>query len=164
MSNILADDIRKQYYKACENVRRIIAEFPKDKWLVPHGDEYYIPSRIAYHSVEFIDGMLVGGFKDPDFHKKLPFGSWYQGTAETLPKQEELLKYYDEVFSRAKALLEALDDEGLKAPIELDRPHVGTCQMGVHMYMMRELAAHTGELNKMLIENGLDDIWVSREQ
>jgi len=164
MSNILSNDIRKQYYKALENVRRIIAEFPKDKWLVPHGDEYYIPSRIAYHCVEFVDGVLIGGYKDPDFRNKLPFGSWYEGTAETLPSQEMLLKYYGEVFDRAKALLEALDDEALAAPIELDRPHIGTCQMGIHMYMMRELAAHTGELNKMLIENGLDDIWVSREQ
>jgi len=28
--------------------------------------------------------------------------------------------------------------------------------------MMRELSDHTGELNKMLIENGLPDVWVSR--
>jgi len=164
MGNILSNDIRKQYYKTFENVRKIIEAFPKDKWLVPHGDEYYIPSRIAYHSVEFIDGLLVGGFKDPElFFSKLPFGSWYEGTAETLPSQEALLGYYDEVFGRAKTLLEALDDEALAAPLEVDRPHIGTCQMGLHMYMMRELAAHTGELNKMMIENGLDDIWVSRE-
>ena len=35
----------------------------------------------------------------------------------------------------------------------------GKTKIGAHMMTMRELSAHTGELNKMLIENGLDDIW-----
>ena len=162
MSTILTNDIRSQYEKSFTNIRKIIEAFPEDRWLEYHGDEYYIPSRIAYHLVGFIDGFVAGGNRDPDFRNKAPFGSWIEGTAATLPKQDALLSYFDEVIIRANKELAVLDDESLAIPLEPEKARMGACQMGIHMYSMRELAAHTGELNKMLVENGKDDIWVSR--
>jgi len=163
MSNILANDVRLQYNKTFTNIRRVIEAFPQEKWFEPHGDEYYIPARIAYHLAEFVDNHVVGGFKDPDFIAKLPFGPWKDATAATLPDQKSLLPYLAEVVDRAQKVLEALTDESLAIPIEPERTRMGASQMGVHLYMMRELCAHVGEMNKMLIENGKDDIWVSRE-
>ena len=162
MSNILADNLRFHYDKAFATVRGILEAFPDDKWLVPHGDEYYIPSRIAYHVVGFIDGVVGGGFKDPDFREKAPFGAWHTGTAETLPKKADLISYFNEVIGRANAELEALDDESLTAPLPEEMARMGSIRMSMHIVSMREISAHTGELNKMLIENGIDDIWVSR--
>ena len=160
MSSILANDLRAQYDKAFATVRGILDAFPDDKWMTPHGDVYYIPSRIAYHLVEFIDGVVAGGFKDPEFRDKLPFGPWHTGTPETLPSRAALISYYEEVLERAKKALAEVDDESLIAPTPPEMARIGAIQMSAHLLTMREVSAHTGELNKMLIENGKDDVWV----
>ena len=162
MSNILSDNLRFHYDKTFATVRGILETFPDDKWLEPHGDDYYIPSRIAYHLVGFIDGVVGGGFKDPDFREKAPFGPWHTGTAETLPSRTALISYFNEVVERATAELEAIDDESLAAPLPEEMARMGPILMSTHIVSMREISAHTGELNKMLIENGKDDVWVAR--
>ena len=162
MSNVLANELRSQYDKAFATVRGIIETFPDDKFLVAHGDEYYIPSRIAYHLVGFIDGFLAGGMKDPDFRDKAPFGPWHTGTAETLPSRAALTPYFEEVVARANNVLSGLVDADLAAPNPPELERMGATQFIVHLLAMREISAHTGELNKMLIENGKDDVWVSR--
>ena len=162
MSDILANDLRVKYGFAFATVRGIAEAFPADKWLEPHGDEYYIPSRIAYHLASFIDMFMCGGYKDPEFNSKLPFGPWRTGTAETLPGKAAFIAYYDEVIARANAALATLDDAAVTAEIEPERARFGATQLGLHITIMRELSAHTGEMNKMLIENGLDDILISR--
>ena len=159
MSTVLADDLRVQYDKAFGTIEGIIEAFPEDKWLVPHGDEYYIPCRIAYHVAIFIDGMVAGGFKDPDFREKVPFGDWKNATAETLPGKDALAAYYKEVIGRAQSVLAVLDDDAIMAMQSPELLRFAKTKLGAHMMTMRELSAHTGELNKMLIENGLDDIW-----
>ena len=159
MNSVLSDDVRIQYDKAFETVSAIIETFPEDKWLVPHGDVYYIPCRIAYHIAIFIDGMVAGGFMDPDFRSKVPFGDWKTATAETLPGKAALMTYYKEVVARAKNALSAIDDDALTAMQAPELSRFAKTKIGAHMMTMRELSAHTGELNKMLIENGLEDIW-----
>jgi len=159
MSDILANDVRTQYEKAFATIKGIVEAFPEDKWLVPHGDVYYIPSRIAYHLASFIDGLIAGGYSDPDFRSKLPFGAWIDGTPETLPNKKAFIGYYDEVIGRANKVLSALDDAKVTEQLPADMARFGATQIGAHLRNMRELSAHTGELNKMLIENGIDDIW-----
>ena len=160
MSDIIANDVRTSYEKAFTTIKKIAEAFPEDKWLAIHGDEYYIPSRIAYHLAGFIDGMIAGGNKDPEFRSKMPFGSWYDGTAETLPGRDAFIAYLDGAVGRANAALASLDDAGLTAQVDPEKARFGATQIAVHLHAMRELSAHTGELNKMLIENGMDDIWV----
>ena len=46
MSNLLADDVRKVHERSFATIREIAEAFPEDKWLKPHADDYYIPSRI----------------------------------------------------------------------------------------------------------------------
>lgn len=162
MSISMSNDIRLQYDKSFATLRSIVEAFPKEKWLVPHSDIYYIPSRIAYHLAVFISKHLNSGFLDPNFNNSLPFGIWIEATAETLPSKEEFLSYYDEIVEKSIASLALLNDEALKDPVESERSWFGESQLGVHTYCIREIAAHTGELNKMLIENGLEDIWVFR--
>ena len=162
MSSILANALRAQYEKAFATVRGILDTFPDDKWMEPHGDVYYIPSRIAYHLTEFIDGVVGGGFKDPEFRNKLPFGPWHTGTAETLPSRIALISYFEEVISRANNELAAIDDATLASAMPEEMARLGTTRISAHLLTMREISAHTGELNKMLIENGKDDVWVSR--
>ena len=162
MSDILANDLRTKYGQAFATIKGIAEAFPEDKWLQPHGDEYYIPSRIAYHVASFIDMFVGGGYKDPDFNSKLPFGPWHTGTAETLPGKAAFIGYFDGVVARANAALATLDDAAITAETEPERARFGATQLGLQIMIMREMSAHTGELNKMLVENGLDDIWVSR--
>lgn len=159
MSNILANDVKAQYDRAFATLLGIVENFPEDKWLVPHGDDYYIPCRIAYHLAVFIDSQIAGGYKDPDFASKLPFGAWMKATAETLPDKSTYSAYLKEVLDRAGKALAALDDEKVTAPIEPERARFGSSQIGAHMLIMREMSAHSGELNKMLIEDGKDDVW-----
>ena len=159
MSNTLANDLRAQYEKVFATVRGILETFPDDKWLETHGDEYYIPSRIAYHVVEFIDGVVAGGFKDPGFRDNLPFGSWHTGTPETLPSRSALISYFEGVLSRAHIALAAIDDDVLMAPMPPEMARMGAIGMSAHLMAMREVSAHTGELNKMLVEDGKDDVW-----
>ena len=162
MSNILANDLRAQYAKAFATVRGILDTFPDDKWMEPHGDVYYIPSRIAYHLTEFIDGVVGGGYKDPEFRNNLPFGPWHTGTPETLPSRPALITYFEEVIGRANKELEAVDDAFLASAMPEELARMGAARISAHILAMREISAHTGELNKMLIENGKDDVWVSR--
>jgi len=162
MSEILANDLRLQYQKAFTTIRRIVETFPEDRWLEPHGDIYYLPCRIAYHLAVVIDNYIAGGYKDKEFAAKLPYGKWSEATAENLPNKTEFLAYFDAVLARANKALPLLNDEILMSAIEPERTWMGTTQMAIHLYMMRELSDHTGELNKMLIENGLPDVWVSR--
>ena len=163
MSDLLVKDIRAQYDKSFATLRGIVEDFPDDKWLAVHGeDDFYIPSRIAYHLASYLDRHMTEGFKDREFDAKCPYGDWRKGDANTLPDKKAFLAYYDEVLVRAHAKLAVLDDESLSAPIEPERAHWGAYQMGIHLYMMREFAAHSGELNKMRIDDGLQDVWVSR--
>ena len=159
MSNLLADDVRKVHERSFATIREIAEAFPEDKWLKPHGDDYYIPSRIAYHIANFIDGAVAGGFSDPDFRSKAPFGSWIEGTAETLPNKADFIAYLDGVIARANAELAKLDDAAVTAATEPAKARMGATQVGAFMGVMREVAAHTGEMNKMLVEDGVDDIW-----
>ncbi|HWP79603.1 MAG TPA: hypothetical protein VN446_03085 [Candidatus Acidoferrum sp.] len=159
MSEILANDLRTQYGKMFNSIHGIVETFPEDRWLEPHGDVYYIPCRMAYHLAAVIDKQVAGGIKDKDFAAKLPYGNWIEAKACDLPDRNEFLAYFDGVLGRAGKALALVTDEGLAAPIEPERAWMGASQLGAHLYIMRELAAHTGELNKMLIENGKEDIW-----
>ena len=159
MSNILANDVRERYTRAFATISEIVGAFPEDKWLEQHGDEYYIPCRIAYHLATFIDGMVADGFKDPDFREKVPFGNWKDATAEILPDKDAFIAYFNEVIDRALKVLETLNDDDITATASPEKARFASTGIGVHMQTMRELSAHTGEMNKMLIENGLEDIW-----
>lgn len=163
VSEVLANDVRLQYQKTFTTIRRIVETFPEDQWLQPHGDEYYLPCRIAYHLAVVIDNYVAGGYKDKDFASKLPYGKWSEATAEILPDKATYLAYLDAVLARANQALTLLNDEILLSAIEPERTWMGATQMAIHLYMMRELSDHTGELNKMLIENGLPDVWVARQ-
>ena len=162
MSEILANDLRVQYKKAFSTIRGIVEAFPEDRWREPHGNVYYIPCRIAYHLAVVIDSQIAGGFRDKDFTAKLPYGKWIEAKAENLPDRNEFLAYFDGVLDRAEKILAILNNDGLMSPIEPERTWVGASQMGLHLYMMRELSDHTGELNKMLIEDGVQDVWISK--
>lgn len=159
MSDLMAKDVISQYDRAFATIRGIVEAFPEDAWRKPHGDIYYIPSRIAYHLAVFTDRFTAAGYKDPDFASKLPFGAWMEATPETLPDRAAFLAYFDGVVAKAKEALSGLDDEALASPPAQEVSRLGASQAGVHVYSMRELSAHTGELNKMLIENGIDDVW-----
>lgn len=160
MSQILADELRAQYDKAFRTIREIAAGFPEDRWRVPHGDVYYIPCRIAYHLAVVVDSYVNGGFKDKDFASKLPFGNWMEATAESLPDKNAYLAYLNSVLARADKSLAALDEEVLLSPIDPERSRLGATKMGMHLFLMRELSDHTGEMNKMLIEDGKEDIFI----
>ena len=162
MSEILANDLRMQYKKTFSTIRGIVEAFSEERWREPHGDVYYIPCRMAYHLAVVIDSHIVGGFRDKDFAANLPYGKWSDAQAENLPDKTEFLAYFSGVLSRAEKANAALNDEGLMSPIEPERAWMGTTQMGMHLYMMRELSDHTGELNKMLIEDGGQDVWFGR--
>ena len=162
MSEILANDLRLQYKKAFSTIRKIVETFSEDHWREPHGDIYYIPCRIAYHLAVVIDNYLAGGYKDKDFAAKLPYGKWIDAKAENLPDRNEFLAYFDGVLGRAEKVLSTLNDDILISAIEPERTWVGASQMGMHLYIMRELSDHTGELNKMLIEDGGQDVWIAR--
>jgi hypothetical protein len=162
MSDILTNDVRLQYMKTFQTIRGIVEAFPEDRWREPHGHVYYIPCRIAYHLAVVIDSHIACGFKDKDFSSKLPYGRWSEATAEILPGKTEFLDYFDGALGRADKVLSALTDDYLVSPIEPERTWMGASQMGMHLYMMRELSDHTGELNKMLIEDGIPDVWIGR--
>ena len=162
MSNVVANDVRDKYDKAFATIRGILDAFPEDKWLTPHGDEYYIPCRIAYHLAVFIDGIIAGNFSNPDFAASLPFGNWKEGTADTFPDKKTFIPYFEEAVAKGNEALAALTDEALFVPFEPDKARFGATPVGMHLSFMRELSDHTGELNKMLIENGLEDVWISR--
>jgi len=85
-----------------------------------------------------------------------------KGTATTLPDKKKFLPYFEEAVAHGKKALEALTDEALIAPFAPEQARFGATAAGMHLQFMRELSAHTGELNKMLVENGLEDIWISR--
>ena len=163
MSEKLLSDIKLQYERTFDTIRKIVEIFPENRWLRPHGDEYYIPSRIAYHIAEFIDGQIGGGFKDPEFFEKLPFGPWFKATVEELPDKNALTTYLDESIARAQKALADADSDVLMLPVEQERAwmaeRMGATRLGAHVYIIRELSAHTGEMNKMLVENGLEDVW-----
>jgi hypothetical protein len=162
MSEIMSNDLRTQYTGAFNTIRGIVEAFPEDRWREPHGDIYYIPCRIAYHLAVFIDGQVAGSFKDKDFTAKLPYGKWIEAKAENLPDRKEFLAYLDGVLGRAEKALAVISDEGLMSPAEPERARMAASQMGIHLYTMRELSDHTGELNKMLIEDGKEDVWAFR--
>ena len=162
MSDVVANDVREKYDKAFATIQGILDAFPEDKWRVPHGDEYYIPCRIAYHLAVFIHGFIAGNFSTPDFMANLPYGNWMEATAETLPDKQAFLPYFEKAVANAKQALTALTDAALSTPFAPDNARFGATPVGMHLQFMRELSDHTGELNKMLIENGLSDVWVSR--
>ena len=162
MSQLVALDVQDKFDKGFATIRGIIEVFPDDKWCVPHGDDFYVACRICYHLAIFIDGMIAGGTSSPDFAANLPFGNWSEAAAESLPDKQTFLKYFDEAVARAKAVLEKLTDEELTAALPEENARFGKTRVGMYLHFIREMTAHTGELNKMLNENGLDDVWISR--
>ena len=162
MSDFVAFDVQDKFDKAFATVGGIVEAFPEDNWLVPHGDDFYIASRIAYHMAVFIDGTIAGNSSNPDFAANLPFGSWAEGTAETLPDKAAFIAYFDKAVASAKEALAKLTDEDLITPLPEENARFGKTRVGVYLHFIRELAAHSGELNKMLNELGLYDVWISR--
>ncbi|MCL2046936.1 MAG: DinB family protein [Oscillospiraceae bacterium] len=162
MSNVVAFDVQDKFDKSFLTIRGIIEVFPEDKWLVPHGHDFYVPCRLCYHLAIFIDGMLGGGNRNPDFAANLPFGNYSEAKAEDLPNKADFLAYFDGAVERAKAVLAELTDEELTAALPEEQARFGKTRVGMYLHYIRELAAHSGELNKMLDENGLDDVWISR--
>ncbi|NLV50609.1 MAG: hypothetical protein GXY20_07950 [Clostridiales bacterium] len=160
MSDIMAKDLREQYRKTFSTVRKIVETFPEERWREPHGDIYYIPCRIAYHIALVIDRFIADGYKDRDFQAKVPYGNWAEAKAEALPDRAEFLAYYDGIIARAEKVLADISDEALKAPLPQEISFFAESLIGLHMCMMREISDHTGELNKMLVDNGLEDVWV----
>jgi len=159
MSDLLANDVRNMFDRAFATIRGIIEIFPEDKWLAPHGDDYYIPSSIAYHIASFMDGAVAGGFRDPNFRENLPFGEWHGITADKLPGKSALLEYYIGAEDRCKKALAGITDADVTAALPPEMARMGGTQLGAYLGWMREISDHTGEMNKMLIENGIDDIW-----
>ena len=159
---MLVKDVKMFYEKTFATLRGIVESFPQDRWLKPHGDEYYIPCRIAYHLAIIIDRTIAGGSKDPDFNAKIPYGPWMEATAATLPEKKDFLVYFNAVLARAEKELAKVDAGSITAPTDPERPFTGSSELAMMIYCLREIAAHTGELNKMLIENGEPDIWIFR--
>ena len=124
------------------------------------------PGGRRLHDAHQCVGLGVHG--DPfvlnrkDFAAKLPYGNWIEAKAEDLPDKKEFLSYFNGVLGKAEKVLPTLNDDALTSPIEAERAWLGTSQMGLHLYMMRELSDHTGELNKMLIEDSKQDVWISK--
>jgi hypothetical protein len=161
MGGTLSDDMRKQYQKAFQTIREIVVAFPEDRWKARHGDGYYVPCRLAYHLALCTKYHLLGGYKDKEYYTILPYGRWNETKAEDLPGKVELLAFLDGIFSRATQALELLTDAELAKPAEPERAWAGETTLGLHLYMMRELSAHTGELNTMLVQDGAEDIiWI----
>lgn len=160
--DILSNDLRAQYKKAFQTILGIVDAFPETRWLEPHGDEYYIPCRIAYHIAVVIDKHVAGGFRDKDFEVSLPYGRWIDAKAENLPGKKEFQAYLAGILSRAEQALSHVSGGDFTNPVEPERSWVGATQFGLHLYLMRELSDHTGELNKMLIEDGAQDVWIAR--
>ncbi len=160
MSDLLANDVRRHFEKAFQTITGIIDAFPEDAWLKPHGDDYYLPSRIAYHIAVVIDRYLAKGYLNPDFAP--PYGNFMEATAQSLPGKADLILYMNKTMDKARGILSALDDAILRSAPDQTASALGETWVGVYLYIIKELAAHIGELNKMLIENGLPDIWIAR--
>lgn len=161
MERLLSDDLRAQYHKAFQTIRGIVEACPEDRWKACHGDSYYVPCRLAYHLALCIKFHILGGFQDKDYYSTLPYGRWNETKAEDLPDKSVYLCFFNDVIQRAEKVLEGLTDNALLQPPEPERAWAGATLMGLHLYMMRELSDHTGELNKMLVEDGAEDgVWI----
>jgi len=152
MGNVLSDEIRVCYEKVFGTISEVVADFPNVRWLAPHGDDYYLPCRIAYH-IAVVLGNRIGGVTE------FPWGRWIEADASQLPEKAAFLPWMNMCFDKAREALSALTDEDLTKPGDKDKPLLGTIELGRHLTMMREISAHTGELNKMRVEDGLEDIW-----
>lgn len=154
----LAGEIGKQYDSAFRTLREIVRAYPEAGWRKPHGDDYLVPCRIAYHLALCIEYEILSGFRDQGRNFHPPFGEWLETKAGALPGKGDFMVYLDGVLARAETEVGGLSDGGLDLPSEPEQAWAGACRMSLHLYMLRELSAHCGELNAMLVQDGAEDV------
>jgi uncharacterized damage-inducible protein DinB len=150
--------VRSQMEAGLWMLRRILDACPDGQWDAPVG--IYPFWAVAYHVLCFVDVYAAADNEswtpDPDIH---PLGR------EELEREhpsrrferEELLSYLDRCRSLVRRSLAAETDESLAGPSGF--AHLPFSRAELHLYSLRHLQHHTGQLSAHLRRAGVATPW-----
>ena len=148
--------IQSQFQAALEMLRRAVVQCPDELWT----DSSYrnVFWRLAYHTLFYLHFYLQARAEDfipwarhrPEYHRMQPGGEPYS--------KAEILEYCDLIRDQIDQLVPVSD---LDAPSGFD--WLPFNRLETHLYNMRHLQQHTGELSERLgAAANLEVDWVSK--
>ena len=158
MSNYLQNILLGQYEASLAMLRDCLAKCPAAQW-----DEKvakYTFWQVAYHTLCFADLYLTDDESQFVFRDLHPAG-WEEFNGEYPSRrfsQEELLRYADLCREKARDILTAETQERLEGPSGFARHPTSRGEM--HVYNIRHIQHHAGQLSALLRRANVDTRWV----
>lgn len=147
----ISQEIKDQFERVFWKLRETVNAFPKEEW--KKGESIYQrPAGLAAHWVETVD-YYTSGMSAEQFPWEQRLGvNWETMESKTLPSQEAVLAYLDEVEEQAQRWVEEADF----TQAEEVHPYTGKTVLGRAIYLIRHCEAHQGELGLELHRRGLE--------
>jgi hypothetical protein len=152
--------ILSQFQASLQMLRNCIAACPAEHWDSPIAK--YPFWMVAYHTLCFADFYLApsaDAFNPrPDFHPKgmAELNDEYPSRRFT---QAELLSYTDLCLDLAQRVIPSESEATQAGPSGF--PRVPLSRAELHLYNLRHIMHHTGQLSASLRRVGVDTKWVS---
>ncbi len=149
-------NIQSQYQAALEMLRRVVVQCPDEMWDDPTYRNVFW--RVVYHSLFYTHLYLQPRGEDfiawakhrPEYHQMQSGGEPYT--------KAEILEYFDLIRQQIDQLVPASD---LEAPSGFG--WLPFNRLETHLYNLRHLQQHTGELSERLgVVASIDVDWVTK--
>lgn len=159
MPPAIAEIIVSQFEAALCMFDQCLRACPDEHWDGPIAK--YPFWMVAYHTLCYVDCYLSRGqsafLPRPDLHPK-----GMQEYEEEYPSRRferaELLRYVENCRAKIRTELTADDEASLAAPSGF--PWLPFTRLELHLYNLRHLAHHTGQLQAFLRRAGVETGWV----
>lgn len=158
------DNLESQYRAALHMMRRAVEACPDDLWDSPAYENRFW--RLAYHTLLYTHLYLSPseeefvpwkkGIENAEYLSRLPWPPHEEAVIEGIHTREELLEYTDHLLETMPALVRSvpLERESGFSWIPFNR-------FELHLYNIRHLGLHTGQLIERLRSTGAGSVsWI----
>lgn len=151
---LLTQSVSDHFSRMTSQLRQAISAFPEKEWRKAD-TRYQRPAGLALHIIETID-FYTSGLSGDDFPwgERLGGTDWEAEDNNTLPGQEDLLIYLEDMEARLRGWLEETE----LSTREILHPWAGKTLLGLALYVLRHSQHHLGELGLELHRRGLEGI------
>jgi uncharacterized damage-inducible protein DinB len=144
----LADNFQESVKLVAETIR----QFKPEQW-TKGIDTFQVPWKIAYHIVECLDYYFREKPTEPFQWGHRFQGGWWELSDKSVPSQDALLEYLEEIEHRIYQYFLSQDDSQLATPFDKEKEH-GETRLGHYAYALRHTMHHHGALSLLSLTYG----------
>jgi len=159
MIEVLRHSLLGQFESALAMHHECLVRCPADQWDQPIAK--YPFWLVAYHTLCYADLYLTPGGEKAFVLRPIHPKGWYEYEAEFPSRrfeQTELVDYAIVCRDKARTVLNAETEAGLSGPSCFARQPFSRLEL--HLYNLRHIMHHTGQLSAFLRKANVDTHWV----